>query len=68
MDRVARPEVRLEGRRPRQAGSQAEAIRMYSALEGKAITIPGGGRMVIEVILHIALVDEARQAKSGRSI
>ena len=49
-------------------GSQAEAIRMYSSLEGKAITIPGGGRMVIEVILHIALVDAARQAKSGRSI
>ncbi len=49
-------------------GSQAEAIRMYSSLEGKAITIPGGGRMVIEAILHIALVDAARQAKSGRII
>jgi hypothetical protein len=49
-------------------GSQEEAIRMYSSLEGKAITIPGGGRIVIEAILHIALVDAARKAKGGRSL
>ena len=67
MGRAAGPEVRLEGRRPRQ-GRVPEAIRMYTSLEGKAITTPGGGRIVVEVVLHIALVDAARQARSGRSI
>jgi hypothetical protein len=49
-------------------GSEAEAIRLYAALEGKAITVPGGGRIVVEVILHIALVDAARKVRGGACI
>jgi hypothetical protein len=46
-------------------GTPDEAIRMFTSLEGKAISVPGGGRIVVEAILHIALVDAARKAKGA---
>ena len=37
-----------------------EVLNLYRAVEGKAITVAGGGRIVLEVLPHISLLAEAR--------
>ena len=44
-------------------GSREEVIKLYKAVEGKAIDVPGGGKISIEVIPHVALIDDAREAR-----
>ena len=40
--------------------AKEEVLHMFGSLEGKAINVPGGGRIIIEVMPHISLLDEAR--------
>ena len=39
-----------------------EVIRIFRTLDGKAINVAGGGKIVIEVIPHVSLVEAARNA------
>ena len=37
-----------------------EVVRLFSKLEGKSIDVAGGGKIVIEVLPHISLIEEIR--------
>jgi hypothetical protein len=45
--------------------SQEEVLDMYANLEGKAISVAGGGRIVIEMVPHIALLTAARSRRGA---
>ena len=40
-----------------------EVLKLFAAIEGKTIDVPGGGKIAIEVIPHVSLIDEAREIK-----
>eukprot|EP00972_Heterocapsa_arctica_P107659 15859278-Heterocapsa_arctica.AAC.1 len=44
-------------------GSKWEVGQLYATLEGKSIKIAGGGQIVIEVLPHISMVEEARKRR-----
>ena len=48
--------------------SQEEVLATYANLEGKAISVAGGGRIVIEMIPHIALLTEARNRRGAAGL
>jgi hypothetical protein len=43
--------------------SKEEVLKLFAAIEGKTIDVPGGGKITIEVIPHVSLIDEAREIK-----
>lgn len=45
--------------------SQEEVLAMFGNLEGKAIGVSGGGRVVIELMPHISLLSAARTRRSA---
>ena len=40
-----------------------EVIRLFMTLDGKAIEVGGGGRIVIEVLPHISLLEKVRNSQ-----
>ena len=45
--------------------TKSEVLHMYAAVEGKTIAVTDGGRIVIEVVPHISLIEEARNGRSA---
>ena len=44
-------------------GSKEEVTKLFVMIEGKAVDVAGGGKISIEVIPHISIVEQARDAK-----
>eukprot|EP00972_Heterocapsa_arctica_P004053 602106-Heterocapsa_arctica.AAC.1 len=44
-------------------GSESEVLQLVATLEGKSIKIADGGQIVIEVLPHISMVEEARNRR-----
>ena len=48
-----------------QCNTKEEVLRLFAAAEGKTIEVPGGGRISIEIIPHVSLAEESRNARRG---
>lgn len=43
--------------------NKAEVLTIFKGLDGKAISFSGGGRIAVEVMPHISMLDDARRAR-----